>query len=342
MKRITMSEVAGKAGVSKSTVSHVINNTRFVEDDTRERVLSAIKELNYRPSLIAKSLVSRRTNTVGLLISDVANPFYHQVIMGVEDTALANNYNVFLLNASYDLERSLRYLKSIIDRQVDGAMVMSSRLSVELVAELRTHHIPAVVLDWAESEVQGVATLGLRFEIGIQQAVDHLVELGHRHFAHVSGPLDLWTAVARRDILLAALAEHGIPPAEVLVVEGNLRVEGGRSALRRIMAGPDRPTAIFTANDLTALGVVWEAREYGLNIPDDLSVVGLDDIPLAEQITPSLTTVALPSYRIGAEAMSMLIGLINLPEGADLDAERFHRHIETHLVIRQTTAAPPT
>ncbi len=341
MKRVTMSDVAKRAGVSKSTVSHVINKTRFVEEETRLRVLQAIEELDYRPSKVARSLVSRRTGTVGLLISDVGNPFYQQVILSVEDVALANDYSVFLFNASYDLDRSLKYIYSMIERRVDGVMFMSSRLSAELINELTRYHVPAVVLDWEEVQAEGVGMIRIEFESGIREAVNHLIGLGHRRFAHVSGPLDLWTARVRRDVFLQALAEKGIDPREVIVVEGNLRIEGGRAALHEILAAPQRPTAVLAANDLTALGIVWEAREHGLRIPEDLSVVGLDDITLAAQITPPLTTIALPCYEIGSVAMNMLLGLISASLGEEEGGGPLRRAVETHLVVRQSTAPPP-
>lgn len=339
MKRVTMRDVAKRAGVSKSTVSHVINETRFVSYETKQRVLQAIEELDYRPSKVARSLTSRRTHTVGLLISDVGNPFYHQVILGVEDVALKHDYSVFLFNASYDLERSMKYVVSMIDRQVDGALFMSSRLTKDLIAALVKHQIPAVVLDWVDVQMEGIGTLTFEFEHGIRQAVEHLLELGHTCLAHVSGPLDLWTSRARRDIFLQVLAEHGISPEQVTVVEANLDIDGGRRALRRLMHAKPVPTAIFAANDLTALGIVWEARQLGLRVPDDLSVIGLDNIELAAQITPGLTTVALPRYEIGARAMHMLLHLIEQPDGATPDT--WHDVISTHLVTRASTGAPP-
>jgi DNA-binding LacI/PurR family transcriptional regulator len=332
-----MSDVAERAKVSKSTVSHVINETRFVEEHTKQRVLRAIEELDYRPSRIARGLASQRTNTVGLLISDVGNPFYHQVILGVEDVALANDYSMFLFNANYDLDRSKKYIHSMLDRQVDGVMFMSSRLSVELLSELTDNQVPTVVLDWDEIRAEGVGTITVDFETGIREAVDHLIGLGHERFAHVCGPLDLWTACVRRDFFLDALAENGIDPSQVVIVEGNLRIDGGRQALIQLLEASPRPTAVFTANDLTALGVVWEAREHALRIPEDLSVVGLDDISLSAQSTPPLTTVALPCYEIGSTAMNMLLGLIHDPQ---LDREGRRKLMATSLIVRQSTAAP--
>jgi len=337
MSRTTIADVARVAGVSKSTVSRVLSGKyQHIRQNTRARVLQAIDELDYRPSSVARSLVSRRTQTVGLLISDVGNPFYPEVILGVEDVARANDYDVFLCNTSYDLARGLKFIRSLIDKLVDGVLFMSSSMSAEWVKELAKNKIPAVVLDWQVAGVKEIAgAITLDFEAGICAAVDHLVKLGHRRLAHVSGPLDLWTAQARRDVFINALRAHGIDPAQVDVVQGNLRIDGGRSALNKLMTRPQRPTAIFAANDLTALGIIWEARNRGLGVPQDLSVVGLDDIELGAQISPRLTTVALPRYEIGSLAMRMLLERMQAPQDEN------HRTVTTHLVVRQSTAPPP-
>ena len=336
MKRVTISDVAQKAGVSKSTVSHVINQTRFVENDTRKRVLLAINELNYRPSGIARSLVSQRTRTAGLLISDVGNPFYHEVIMGVEEVALANGYSVFLCNTSYDLERGMRLVHSLIDRSVDGVMFMSSRMSLEMVQEVVKNQIQAVVLDWENTQVEDLAaSITIDFKTGIQQAVAHLVGLGHENIAYVSGPLNFWTARARRDAFLEALEECGVNPESSLLIEGNLRIEGGHKAFSQLIHATPRPSAVVTANDLTALGVLWAARNEGLIIPQDISVIGLDDIDLASKVTPPLTTIALPRFEIGRRAMQLLLDMIDYPATVVRQQE-----VGTWLVVRESTAQP--
>lgn len=336
MKRVTISDVAQKAGVSKSTVSHVINNTRFVESDTQKRVLIAINELNYRPSGIARSLVSQRTRTAGLLISDVGNPFYHEVIMGVEEIALANGYSIFLCNTSYDLERGMRLIHSLIDRSVDGVMFMSSRMSLEMVEEVVKNQIQAVVLDWEKSQVEDLAaTITINFKPGIQQAVAHLVGLGHQNIAYVSGPLNYWTARARRDAFLEALEECGVDPEAALIIEGNLQIDGGQKAFSRLVQASPCPSAVVTANDLTALGVLWAARNAGFAIPQDLSVIGLDDIDLASKVTPPLTTIALPRFEIGKRAMQLLLDTIDHPATVVRQQE-----VGTWLVVRESTAQP--
>jgi LacI family transcriptional regulator len=341
MTRANIAEVALVAGVSKSTVSRVLNErTEYMRDETRQRVLDAVATLGYRPSAVARSLVSKRTQAVGLLISDVGNPYYPEVIHGVEDIALAHGYDVFLCNTNYKLERGMAFVQSLADKQVDGVLVMTSRMSDDLLAGLAERGLPVVLIDWELPAAQGVVgTLAIDFETGIREAVDHLVGLGHRRFAHVAGPLNLRTSRTRRDLFLAALAGRGIAPEQVLVLEGDLRIQGGRHAVPALLAGPEPPTAVFAANDLMALGVIWGARELGARLPEDLSVVGLDDIQLAAEVSPPLTTVALPRHEIGSRAMRMLLDLLPLsakPQAVPI----FQEVIGTQLVVRGSTGRP--
>lgn len=341
MSRATIADVARIAKVSKSTVSRVLSgNTDYMRDETRERVLGTIAALNYRPSGVARSLVLKRTHTVGLLISDVGNPFYSDVIHGAEDVAIAHGYGLFLCNTNYDLQRGWAYIQSLADKQVDGVLIMSSSMSDEWLLELARHQIPTVVVDWnvRHAVTSAFHVITQDFETGIREAVDHLVGLGHRRLAHVSGPLDLETSRIRRDAFLNALAVNGIDPTQVQVVEGNLRTDGGRHALAQLLELPIRPTAVFAANDLTAIGIIWAVRDCGLRVPEDLSVVGLDNIQLAAEITPALTTVALQRYELGRMSMQMLLDLRSPKQPRPERSS--HSEMASHLVIRQSTAPP--
>lgn len=339
MSQTTITDVANTAGVSKSTVSRVLNGTaEYMREDTRQRVLEAIAELSYRPSSVARSLVSKRTLTAGILVSDVGNPFYPEVIHGVEDVALGRGYDIFLCNTNYDLERGKQCIRSLADKQVDGVLIMSSSMSDEWVQELVKNNIPAIVLDWPAQTGEGViGNININFEPGIRAVVDHLVEIGHRHFAHISGPQHLWTTRLRQDAFLKSVAAHGIDPEMVVIVEGDLHIEGGRQGLAQLLTTRPHPTAVFTANDLMAVGVVRAARAYNLRVPEDLSVVGLDDIWLVADMEPPLTTVVLPRYEIGQMAMQMLLEVLQdskkFPPGSV-----YSRQVETHLVIRRSTA----
>ena len=339
MSRPTIADVANAAGVSKSTVSRVLSgNAEYMRQKTRQRVLHAIDELSYRPNSVARSLISKRTYTAGILVSDVSNPFYPEVIHGVEDVALTQQYDIFLCNTNYDVARGMTFIRSLVDKQVDGVLIMSSSMSDEWLEELIKHHIATVVLDWNVQASKGtVGTIGVDFEPGIQAAVDHLIQLGHQRFAHISGPLSLQTSHLRQNAFLNALQSHDIGPEQVIIIEGDLQLNGGRQALEQLLALPQLPTAVFTANDMMAIGLIRAARAHHLSVPEDVSVVGLDDIWLVADMEPPLTTVALPRYEIGSIAMEMLFEL--LQDGYDSNSVCY-RQVETRLVIRHSTTQP--
>ena len=334
MSRPTIADVARLAATSTATVSRVVNDdTRYVRAATRDRVAAAIAELGYRPSALARSLVSRRSKTIGLLVSDIANPFYPEVVRGVEEAAVSRGYSVLLGNTGYSADRALDLARSFADRQADGVILMSSSLSPSVLEELTARQVPVVVVDSPlEGLPAGVHSIAVDYESGIAEAAGHLLALGHRRFAHLAGPIDLPTARRRRDAFLAALAERGIDPNSVAVVEGNLRIDGGRRAIDRILDLPELPTAVFAANDLSAIGLLWAARDRGIRIPDDLSIVGLDDIQLALEVSPPLTTVALPRQDLGQLALA---ALVEEPPAAALA-------VATRLVVRGSTGPCPT
>jgi LacI family transcriptional regulator len=330
----TIQDVADAAGVSKATVSRVISgSSTHIRPETRRRVEAAILALNYRPSAVARSLSSNRTHTVGMLVSDVANPFYAEVIHGVEDQAIGAGYNVLLANTNYSPDRGLELIHSLVDRRADGVLLMSSSASDVWLEELDRAGTPAVVLDWARRDTGGVSCIEVDFRPGIVDAAEHLWDLGHRRFGHIAGPLHLKTSRDRRDAFLDALTHRGVAPGKVLMATGDLTIEGGREAWCLMREQPHTPTAVFCANDLMALGVLSAARAEGLRVPGDLSIVGLDDIWLAAQFDPPLTTVALPRYQIGALAMRMLLDTLG-----GQAAQR--RVVPTSLVVRRSTGAP--
>jgi LacI family transcriptional regulator len=334
----TIEDVASAAGVSKSTVSRVLSgNYTYIRDETRQRVQEAIDQLGFRPSSVARSLTSRRTQTVGILISDIANPFYADVIHGVEDVAIEQNYNVFLGNTNYDMARGMALVRSFIDRRVDGVLIMSSTMSDEWLEEITRARAPVVVLDWEVKAQQGsLSAVSVDFQAGISAAARHLCELGHRRFAHVSGPLRLQTSHERQNAFLDGLAACGVDPQQVLRVEGDLTIEGGRKAAAQLLALPQPPSAVFSANDLMALGMLSEVHSRGVSVPADLSIIGLDDIWLAAQTEPPLTTVALPRYEIGALCMKTLFDLLE----RDPQQPPIRLSVETSLIVRQSTGRP--
>ena len=293
--------------------------------------------MNYRPNNIARSLISQRTGTAGLLISDVGNPFYHDVIRGVEEIALANGYSIFLCNTVYDLERGMRFIYSLVDRWVDGILFMSSNMNLEMLEVANRNSIQSVVLDWGGTDISDLATtITIDFHAGITAAVQHLASLGHRQIAFAGGPTNMWTAQIREQIFLEAV-QHIQPSVEgIILPEGDLRIEGGYRAFKALASLTPRPYAVIAANDLTALGIMWEANSAGYHLPQDLSIIGLDDIDLVSRVTPGLSTIALPRYEIGKLAMQELLSLIREPS-----QPKNKQTVATRLILRESTAMVP-
>lgn len=335
----TIADVAAEAGVSKATVSRVVSGRgAIVREETRKKVMEVVERLGFRPSTVARSLSSRRTYTVGVLVSDIANPFFSDVIHGIEDVGIESGYSFFLANTNFDVKRGTALVESMVDRRVDGVIVLFNRVSSAWLDLLERHEIAASLVAWEPGEMRpGNVNITVDFRPGIEAAANHLWDLGHRRFAHLSGPLDLHTSRERRDIFIEALGKRGARIEDISLIEGDFHMESGRKLLDTLLAMDPRPTAVFAGNDLMAHGVMSEATARGLRIPRDLSVVGLDDIWLSAQVSPPLTTVAMPRYEIGAMAMGLMLEKLDSAKSSGRNPEG---GVVTQLVVRGSTAVP--
>ncbi|MGB9181888.1 MAG: LacI family DNA-binding transcriptional regulator [Pyrinomonadaceae bacterium] len=324
-------DVAREAGVSTATVSHVINNTRFVSAETRERVERAIEKCGYYPNAHARSLASGRSQMLGVIVSDIANPFFPELVKSIEAEAFKRGYDVLLLNTNYDAERTSHYVRRIIQRKAAGVALMTSELDLSLIDELARRHISVVFLDLG-SVGPCMSNLIVDYAAGIQEAVRHLVEFGHQRFAYVGGPNRLRSAVKRFEAFRDSLAEYlpTAPPPEIY--EGDFRMESGQRIAREMLSAGELPTAVVAANDMMALGVMRELRAAGIHIPRDISIVGFDDIAFASLTDPPLTTVCLPREELGQRAVEALMSSIEQPEKQGVEI-----HVQTYLVKRAST-----
>ena len=351
MTRSTIADVARAAGVSKSTVSRVLNGSEpYMRAETRARVMRAIALLDYRPSQVARSLALKRSQTIGLLISDISDPFFAEIILGMESVAVAYGYDLFLCNTMYDTARGMRFVRSLADKQVDGVVVVTTSLEDTFVEELVRHQIPFVTLDWPANVVKGRAGLiTVDFEAGIAAAVAHLAGLGHRSMVLVNGSPHLRTSHRKQAAFVAALAAHGLGDMAAIVEVKNMRIDEGRQAFQSLWRRPEpRPTAVLAANDMLAIGVQWAARNAGVSLPDDLSIVGFGDMPLASQISLPLTTIALARYELGTSLMCMLLDLLRREADHDVDGDMNGgpdstptQQVATQLVVRKSTTFAP-
>jgi LacI family transcriptional regulator len=327
-----MRDVAERAGLSVSTVSHVINNTRAVSDESRQRVTQAMEELGYKPNALARSLRRQKSNTLGMIVPDSANPFFAEVARAIEDASFAQNYSVILCNSEGDLEKQQAYTNVLIENRVAGILFVAAGVSTELVNDLSRRRVPLIVVD---REVPGVEvdTVMTHHAQGGCLATRHLIDLGHRRIACIAGNSEVSPSAERLTGYRQTLEENGLAYNEALVVKGDFQYESGYQATSYLLTLQARPTAVFACNDLMAVGCISAACELGLRVPDDLSVVGFDDVRLASFTNPPLTTVAQPKVKIGAVATKMLLERLN-----DLDAPPCFERLDTQLRIRQSTA----
>jgi LacI family transcriptional regulator len=309
-----MRDVAERAGVSITTVSHVINQTRVVSDDTRARVLNAMNELGYQPNVVARSLRRKETLTIGVIVPDSAYPFYAEVIRGIEDTCFEQGYTITLCNSDSNLDKELRYTNMLIERQVDGILFFAtSSQSVAHIRRFEARRVPLVVVDRPVPELDVDSAL-IENRQGGWLATQHLIDLGHMRISCIGGPPDLLVSTQRAAGYRQALTENGLSVDESLIVNGDFEYESGYRAANLLLARETPPTAIFAFNDLMAAGAVNAILALQRQVPGDVSVVGFDDIRLAALINPPLTTVAQPKYEIGAIATTMLLERIGSPD----------------------------
>ncbi len=302
----TIREVAIRAGVSSTTVSHVINNTRFVSEEVRQRVQAAMIELGYHPNALARSLRRGETNTLGLILPDSANPFFAEIGHSVETAAFSHGYNVILCNTDGDVDRERTYVDVLLKKQVDGIVFVAAGERSDSISHILKLEIPIVVVDRDLPEVQLDTVLSDNYQGGYL-ATQHLINLGHRRIACISGPSHLNPSALRVTGYKQALLDAHIPVYDHLMRQGNFHPSSGWQATLDLLTLPEKPTAIFACNDLMAMGVLRAAAECGVRVPQELAVMGYDDIELSSYTTPALSTVRQPKAEIGQTAVRMVL-----------------------------------
>ena len=306
---ITISEVAQKAGVSSTTVSHVINNTRFVSEEKRKRVEQVIDEMGYRPNALARSLRSGETCTIGLILPDSANPYFAEVGRSIEIAAFEAGYSVILCNTENDLEKEHIYLDVLTKKQIDGMIFVGTGEDFDSCKTLLDMHVHVVAMDrdYPDLEMDVVISDNLQ---GGRLATQHLIALGHKRIGCIAGPSKVNLSAQRVTGYVQTLEQAGLAVDRDLIISGDFHPGSGQAAASQLLALHDPPTAIFACNDLMAIGVLRAGLELGRRIPEDLAVVGYDDIELASFTTPPLTTIQQPKKEMGATAIKYLLDRI--------------------------------
>lgn len=331
--KVTRQDVAKLAGVSTATISYVINNgPRPVSEETRKRILDAIEQLNYKPNRLARGLTTGRTQSIGFIIPDISDPFFPELILGAESVARENGYNVFLCNANREPDLERHYVDILTERQIDGLIIAGSRLSKEELEDVARSGNAVILTPFV---VPGAISYSLDDFKGGQQAGEYLISLGHRNIKFLEGAWRGSTGNRYRG-LVSAMKEAGLDTQKVLVkpIESPTTESGRRSALTLFTKAPST-TAVVCYNDVLALGVLQACSETGRKVPDDLTVVGFDDIPEASRFYPRLTTLQINRHQLGVDMMKKLITCIEIDR---LNEE--HIIFPLQLVKRETCAPP--
>jgi DNA-binding LacI/PurR family transcriptional regulator len=333
---VSIRDVAKRAGVSIATVSRAVNHISSVDPDLAKRVWKAVEEVGYVPNPQARALVSGRSRMLGLIVSEITNPFFPELVQEFESLAVSQGYEVMIGSTNYDPVRTESLIRRMLQRSVDGVAVMTFGIEEDLVKKLVESEYPLVFID-AGPKLPNIRVLKVNYAEGIREAVQHLAALGHRSIAFISGPLRLRSALARRDAFLDAMAELGLAVPEEDLVEGDHTMEGGMAAIEKVVARQELPTAVMCSNDMTAIGVLHGLYRTTHKVPADISVVGFDDIHLSQFVLPPLTTVQMSCRALAATAIQALRAGI---EPDHPKAAQKEWHIPTHLVVRQSSAFP--
>lgn len=332
---VTIYDVAREAGVSMATVSRVVNNNPNVKPQTRKKVYEAIERLGYRPNAVARGLASKKTTTVGVVIPDIANANFAEVARGIEDIANMYHYNIILCNADKRKDKEIRVINTLLEKQVDGLLFMGGAVTEEHIQAFRTSNVP-IVLCATTDDKESIPSVDIDHEGAAFDAVNRLIAEGHKSIAMISGTLqDPANGYARFQGFKRALEQAGLSYSEDFVRVGNYKYESGIEATQYFLDLPQRPTAIFAATDEMAIGAIHCIQDAGLSVPDDISVISVDNSRISSMVRPQLTTVAQPMYDIGAVSMRLLTKLMKKEAVEDAKVTLPHE-----LISRQSVAGP--
>jgi DNA-binding LacI/PurR family transcriptional regulator len=325
---VSIKDIAKEANVSPSTVSRALNNHPHISDKTKKQIRILAKEMEYVPSFIARDLVGQHSATIGVAIADFLNPFYSDIVASIEDVTVANNYQVFVSSFYRDKQRELELFNIFYERRFAGIIVSDSLVDDEYLSLSHSDFMPVVLINCPHYPF----SVSVDKVLGARLAVEYLVELGHRRIAFIRQGFDSESARLRLNSFRETLNEYGITVDERYIMAGDERFTGGVHAVPQLLALAEPPTAVFCFNDMTAIGVIKALQQRGYKVPQDLSVIGFDDLDIASFYHPSLTTVRQPIYQIGRSAAKMLYSLIQRKENIQAQV------LEPELVIRESTA----
>jgi LacI family transcriptional regulator len=333
---VDIRDIAKRAKVSTATVSRTVNQVSTVDAQLAKRVWKAIAELGYFPNRQARTLVSGKSRTFGLIVSEITNPFFPEIVQTFENLAVEQNYEILLTSTIHDPKRMELAVRRMIESRVDGVAILTFGMEDDLLEHLRFRNLPLVFID-VGPKAPRISNIRVDYSHGIRQAVQHLAAMRHERIGFVSGPLKLRSAIARKDAFEESMREIGLAVKSEYLVEGDHGLDGGKRALQKLWKLRERPTALLCSNDLTAIGVMREGFELGIGIPQDLSVVGFDDTRLADFMIPPLSTVQMSQKELATLAFDALLQEVKRetpsPEGTEYV-------LRTQLILRSSTGFP--
>lgn len=337
MKQITVYDIALEAKVSVATVSRVLNGTAPVKASTRERVLEIINRHQFQPNALARSLTRKESGMIGMIMPDIGNPFFPEVFLGAEQEARARGYTIFLCNTMGEPEKESEYLNILLEKRVDGIIFLGGRINQvrpkpELAQEMAdcASKLPVVLVNGSMPRLT-VPKVQTDEAEGLRLAARHLIGLGHREIGFIGGESSIANTVVKVTALRSILQDNGISLHSELVLYGGFSVSSGRELMSRLLAAPNRPTAVMCVNDNVAIGALKAAFELGVRVPADISITGFDDTPLASSVIPELTTVSQNSHMLGQSAVQILHGMINKEKPKKVTV------LQPELICRQST-----
>jgi DNA-binding LacI/PurR family transcriptional regulator len=331
---VTIKDIAKSVGVSTATVSHVINETRFVSEPLRIKVNAIIEELGYQPNRIARSLVMQKTHTIGVIISDIQNPFYTALVRGLEDATSPLGYNVMLCNTDEDTDKEIGYLKALLEKRVDGIALATCFQGDEHPLISQLNQVPVITIVRKMTRLKSDAVFADNIG-GAYEAIEHLVSLGHRRISVISGPSGISSGGERLEGVLKAFVKHEINPNEAWMRTGDFKRESGYVLAKSILSLKERPTALFVSNNQMTLGALKAFRELDVKIPKDVSIVGLDDTDWSILLDPPLTVIYQSPYDMGNNAGRMLLQRVLKKR------KRFKTKIIPAELIQRQSSGPP-
>jgi LacI family transcriptional regulator len=331
---ITIIDVARESGVSYSTVSRVLSGFEFVKESTRKRVLEAAERLGYVANLQARSLAGGRSQIIGLLVPGLDNSYIGEITRGIDEELAKSNYNLMIYTTHRQVAKEAMYVNTIANSLSDGLLLLVPLVPTPYLESLSDRGFPYVLIDQTDTTGKSSVVNSTNWQ-GAYDATKYLIDLGHRRIGFITGLTQLNSAIDRLEGYKAALADHNMPFDDALISQSNFTKNGGFDATQKLLELANLPTAIFAANDLSAFGVMDAVREHGLRIPEDISIIGFDDIPQAEVTHPKLTTVRQPLEQMGRVAVKLLLEHIENP-----DRPPRHVTLATRLVVRDSCHPP--